>query len=210
MQKKMRLPWALSQGFKLLANYSPLMIKSFNLGKVKNCILTREKQQQSHSLLHLLWLITIPISIIFCIFRESQCIFYLIYKGDTKTIMADWYIWYRWYGSTLDTCHLGAIIHEHLLNWYVCFKQVKLRLILDSNNFAVFHTPTSIEVGEGITAKFACEDFASSKVSRLHVLISQLIVALHLYGVRQVLTVFRYGSMVALVWLCGSLTIICT
>ena len=90
-----------------------------------------------------------------------------MYKGDTKTIMADWYIWYRWYGSALDLPHLGAIIHAHSLNCYMCCKWVKLQLIVDSSNFAVVYTPTSAEVGEGITAKIACEDFASSKVSHL-------------------------------------------
>ena len=65
--------------------------------------------------------------------------------------------------------------------------------IVDTTNFAVVYTPTSVEVVEGITAKFACVDFASSRFGCVHVSTSQLIVALHLYGVLQVVTVFRYS-----------------
>ena len=75
----------------------------------------------------------------------------------------------------------------------MCCKRVKLRLIVDSSNFAVVYTPFSVEVGEGITAKFACVDFVSSKDRFSHVPTSQLVVALRLYGVLLVVTVFRYG-----------------
>ena len=70
--------------------------------------------------------------------------------------------------------------------------------IVNITNFSVVYTPTSIEVGEGINAKFACVDFASSKVSCSHVPTSQLAVALHLYGVLLVFTgvVYdRYSSL---------------
>ena len=53
-------------------------------------------------------------------------------------------------------------------------------------------------MGEGITAKFACVDFASSKVSCSPLTTSQLVVALRSYGVLLVVTVLvygRYGSL---------------
>ena len=147
LQKKRRIPWVISQGFKLLANYAPLTFKSFDLGKVKRRMLSRVKCRQLHSLVRLLRLSTIPISMKFHIFREAQHIFYLIYKWDTEKILSDWYVWYRWYVGTLDSCHLGAIVHAHLLNWYMCCKQMKLGLIVEKDNFAVVCNPTSFEVG---------------------------------------------------------------
>ena len=88
--------------------------------------------------------------------------------------------------------HLGIIVRANLLNWYMYFKWVKLHIIVDISNFAVVYTPTSIEVGEGITAKFASVDLASSKVSTTCLATSQLVVALSLYGVLLVVLVVRY------------------
>ena len=107
LQMKKRHQWAVSRGFKILANYELSTIKSFDLGKVMRRISTREKRQQSHSLVNLLQLTTIPISVISCVFREVR---------DTKTIAADWYVWYKWYGITLDSRHVGAIVHVNSLN----------------------------------------------------------------------------------------------
>ena len=79
------------------------------------------------------------------------------------------------------------------INWYRLLKQTEHKRIVDTTNFSVVYTPTSIEGGEGITAKFACLDFASSRVGRLRMSTRQLIVASRLYGVIQVATVIRYG-----------------
>ena len=77
--------------------------------------------------------------------------------------------------------------------WYRLHKRTKHMRIVYTTNFAGVYTPTSVEVGEGITAKFACVDFASSKVSSSPLTTSQLVVALRSYGVLQVATVFRYS-----------------
>ena len=74
----------------------------------------------------------------------------------------------------------------------------KLGFIIYISNFAVVYTPTSVEVGEGITAKFASVDFASSKVSCYCLTTSQLVVVFCSHGVLLVVTVLvygRYGSL---------------
>ena len=93
----------------------------------------------------------------------------------------------------MDYHHFGAIVNATLLNWSLYFKWDKLWLIVNISNFAVVYTPTSVEVGEGITAKFACVDFAISKDSCLCVPTSKLVVALRLYGVLLMVTLLRYG-----------------
>ena len=79
--------------------------------------------------------------------------------------------------------HLGSIVSVNLLYCYMYFKWDKLRLIVDTSNFAVVYTPTSIELGEGITAKLASVDFDSSKVRNNQLATSHLVVALRSYGV---------------------------
>ena len=59
------------------------------------------------------------------------------------------------------------------------FKQDNFGYIIDTVNFAVFITSTSIEVGEVITEKFTCMDFLSSNISTICFTTSQLVVALH-------------------------------
>ena len=78
-------------------------------------------------------------------------------------------------------------------NWYRLHKRNKYRHIVDTTNFAVGYTPTSVEVGEGITAKFAFVDFASSRVGRSCMSTRQLIVASHSYGILLMVTVLRYS-----------------
>ena len=108
----------------------------------------------------------------------------------------DWYIRYSGINKS-DFCHLGAIVEASNLSWYKWFKRNNFGRIVNISNFAVVYTPTSVEVGEGITAKFACVDFHSSKVGHSCVPTSQLIVALCLYSVLLVLTVFRYGRYIS-------------
>ena len=81
----------------------------------------------------------------------------------------------------------------------MCFNHFKLQIIVDSSNFAVVNTPTSVEVGEGINAKFSCLYFASLKDSCLRVPTSQLVGTLCWYGVLLMDTVLRYGRYGSLV-----------
>ena len=76
-----------------------------------------------------------------------------------------------------------AIVSANLLNLCMYFKQGKLWLIVDISNFAVVYSPTSIKLGEGITAKLVLVDFASLKVSNNCFAISLLVVALRSFGV---------------------------
>ena len=68
----------------------------------------------------------------------------------------------------------------------MCFKRDNFGCIIDINNFAVVYTPTSVEVGEGVTAKFASVDFASLNTSSICLTTSQFVVALRLYDILQV------------------------
>ena len=93
------------------------------------------------------------------------------------------HVWYRWYSRILDSRHLGVIMNANQLNWYMRFKWENFGYIIDIVNFAVVYTPTSIEVGKCIIAKFALVDFDSSNISSICLTTSQLVVALHLYSV---------------------------
>ena len=104
----------------------------------------------------------------------------------------DWYVRYLGLNKS-GFCNLGAIVEASSLIWCKRFKQNNFKCIVDVANFAVVYTPTSIEVGEVIAAKFACVHFDSSKVSFSRVPLSQLVVSLPLYGVLLMVTVLRYG-----------------
>ena len=121
---------------------------------------------------------------------------YVLSKGSNKLRnMVDWYMQYLGLHKS-GSPHLGVIVEVSCIIWYKWFKHNKFESILDITNFAVVYTPTSIEVGEGITTKFSYVDFASSKDCCSCVPTSQLVVALHLYGVLMMVTVLRYGSHV--------------
>ena len=103
-----------------------------------------------------------------------------------------WYV--RYLGiNKFGYCHLEIIVKVDFLKWYTWFKWDNFGYIIDINNFAVVYAPTSVEVGEGITAKFAPVDFASSNTSSICLTTCQLVVSLSLYGVLQVVTVLVYG-----------------
>ena len=97
--------------------------------------------------------------------------------------MVDWYIWHWWYSRTIGSRHLGVIIKVNLINWHMCFKQDNFGYIIDMDDFAFVYTPTSIEVGEGVTAKLTSVDIASLIISSICLTTSQLVVELHSYGV---------------------------
>ena len=93
----------------------------------------------------------------------------------------------------MDSCQLGVIVKGSQLNWYMCFKRDNSGYIINIVHFAVAYTPTSTEVGEGITEKLALEDFSSFNTSSICLTNSPLVVALCLYGVLLVVTVLVYG-----------------
>ena len=185
------------------------MKKQFDLGKATHHILWSSPLLHFKQLRCKYHLNVFSITLYSYTLKERwHCIYQGIEDYDCGTVV-DWYKWYL--GLNKSGCrHLGAIVNANSLKWYMWFKQNNFGCISNINNFAVFYTPTSIEMGEVVVAKFSFVDFDSSNTSSICLTTSQLVVVLSLYGI--LLVVYWRGTvgMVVLVQWHSSSTILGT
>ena len=106
-----------------------------------------------------------------------------IYYGLKVQLLVDWYVWFWWYSRNLHSCHFGVIMAAIMIDWYPWFRWEIFGNMLDMDNFAVVYTLTSVEVGEGVTAKLESVNFTSSNVRPICLIAIQLVVVKLLYGI---------------------------